>query len=62
MKTFRIFFLLACIVILGFHIYSLDYEDLRFKTNEPHYFGIFAMLFVGVRFLLVVVKDIKSKE
>ncbi len=61
MKAFRIFCLLACVVILGFHIYNLDYNDLRFKTNESHYFGIFAMLFVSIGFVSGVIKDRKDK-
>lgn len=62
MKTFRIICLLACIALLVFHIISIDYEDLRFKTNKLHYLQIVVMLLVGMTFLLGVIKDRKNKE
>ena len=62
MKTFRIICLLACLVILGYHVYDLDYHDLGFKNNKSQYLGIFAMVMVGLSFLLGIIKDFKSKE
>ncbi|MGC4039752.1 MAG: hypothetical protein QM710_02865 [Flavobacterium sp.] len=62
MKTFRIICLMACIIIIGFHLYSIDYEDLRFKTNATHYLGIFAMVLIGLSMLLGIIKDRKPKE
>ena len=34
MKTFRIICLLACLVILGYHVYDLDYHDFGVATFE----------------------------
>lgn len=61
MKTFRIICIIASAVIILYHFYSIDYEDLRFKTNGRHYMGIVAMLLVGTSMLLGVIKD-KGKE
>ncbi len=59
MKTFRIFALVACVLILGYHCYSLDYQDLRFRINKTHYLGILAMVLVGLSFVLGIIKDRK---
>jgi len=60
MKTFRIICLIACLLIIVYHFYNIDYEDLRFKTNKTHYLGIFAMVLVGMSFLLGIIKDRKK--
>ena len=52
MKTFRIICLLACLVILGYHVYDLDYHDLGYKNNKNHYFNIFLMLMLSIGNLL----------
>ena len=62
MKTFRKLALIAAIAIIGFHIYSLDFQDLRFQTNRTHYLGIFAMLLGALSFLLGIVKGKKNKK
>ena len=62
MKTFRIICLLACLALIVFHLCDLDYHDLSFKTNKSQYLGIFAMVLVGLSFLLGIIKDFKSKE
>ena len=62
MKIFRIICFLGCILIIGFHIYSLDYENLSFKTNDTHYLGIVAMLFLGFSILMTLIKDRTGKE
>ena len=62
MKTFRIICLLACLVILGYHVYDLDYHDLGFKNNKNHYFGIFLMLMLSIGNLLSILEYKKSKE
>lgn len=61
MKTFRIICLIVCVALIVFHLYSIDYEDLRFKTNASHYLGIFAMLLVGMSMLLGIIKDRGNK-
>ncbi|MGV3696653.1 hypothetical protein [Flavobacterium sp.] len=60
MKTFRIVGLIVCMALIIFHIYSLDYEDLRFRANKLHYLQILVMLLVGMTFLLGVIKDRKK--
>ncbi|WP_445452383.1 hypothetical protein [Flavobacterium sp. 25HG05S-40] len=62
MKTFKIVGLIACILLLGYHIFSLDYQDLRFKTNKFHYMQIVAMSLIAMTFLLGINKDRKNKE
>ena len=62
MKTFRIICLLACLVILGYHVYDLDYHDLGFKNNKNHYFSIFLMLMLSIGNLLSIIGYKKSKE
>lgn len=62
MKTFRIICLIACLALIGFHLYSIDYQDLRFKINAVHYLGIVAMILVGLSFLIGIIKDRKPKE
>jgi hypothetical protein len=61
MKTLKIVCFIACIILLGFHVYSLDFEDLSFKTNRSPYLGILAMTLVGLSFLLRIIKDRKNK-
>jgi hypothetical protein len=62
MKTFRIICFIACIILLGFHVYSLDFEDLGFKTNRSPYLGILTMTLVGLSFLPGIIKDRKNKD
>ena len=62
MKTFRIICLLACLVILGYHVYDLDYHDLGYKNNKNHYFNIFLMLMLSIGNLLSILEDNKNKE
>ncbi len=60
MKTFRTLGLVIALVIIGYHLFNIDYEDLRFKTNMTHYLGIFAMILVALSFLLGILKDKKQ--
>nr|WP_294776021.1 hypothetical protein [uncultured Flavobacterium sp.] len=62
MKTFRIICFIAALAIIVLHLFSLDYQDLRFSTNRTHYLGIVAMLFVALSFLLGIIKDRNQKQ
>lgn len=57
MKQFRKIGLVAALCILGYHLYSLDYEDLRFTTNRFHYMQLVVMTLIAVSFLLGILKD-----
>ena len=57
MKTFRIIGFLATLALLGYHLFALDYEDLRFSTNRFHYMQMVAMSLIAVSFLLGILKD-----
>lgn len=50
MNTVRKICLVATIVIIVFHLYSLDYNELTSNKNTNHYLGILAMGFVGTSF------------
>ncbi|MDI9257048.1 hypothetical protein [Flavobacterium sedimenticola] len=60
MKNFRIVCLIVCVVLIGFHLFSLDFQDLRFSKNKAHYLGILAMVLVGLSFVLGIIKDRKK--
>ena len=62
MKTFRIFAFGAALTLIIFHLFNLDYQDLRFSTNKVHYLGIVAMTLVALSFLLGIIKDRNSKK
>ena len=62
MKTFRIVCFVAALVLIVFHVLSLDYQDLRFSTNATHYLGIVAMILVALSFLIGIFKDKNSKQ
>jgi hypothetical protein len=57
MKTFRIIGLVAALALIGYHLFTLDYEDLRFSTNRFHYIQVGAMTLIAVSFLLGILKD-----
>ncbi len=62
MKTFRIVAFVAALILLFFHIFRLDYQDLRFSTNKSHYLGIVAMILVALSFLMGIIKDRNSNK
>ncbi len=62
MKTFRIVAFIAALALIVFHLFNLDYQDLRFSTNSQHYLGIVAMTLVALSFLLGIIKDRKGKQ
>ncbi|WP_284653827.1 hypothetical protein [Flavobacterium terrisoli] len=62
MKTFRIVAFIAALALLLLHVFSLDYQDLRFSTNRTQYLGIVAMTLVSLSFLLGIIKDRNSNK
>lgn len=62
MKTFRIIAFATALALIVFHLFSLDYQDLRFSTNGQHYLGIVAMILVALSFLIGIIKDRNSKQ
>jgi hypothetical protein len=62
MKTFRIIGLVVALAIIGYHLFTLDYEDLRFNTNRFHYLQVGAMTLIAVSFLLGIIKDRKQNS
>lgn len=62
MKTFKIICFLASLTLIGIHIYSLNYQNLRFTANKSQYLGIATMTLVGFIFLNGIIKDRKKTE
>ena len=62
MKKFRLFGLAVAIILIAFHIYNIDFDDLSFLNNIIEYLGILAMTLVAGSFMLGVVKDRKKEE
>jgi hypothetical protein len=60
MKNFNVFGLIGALIILGYHIFNLDYNDLRFHVNQNHYLGIIAMLLVATSFFIGIIKNKKN--
>ena len=54
MKNINVFGLIGALIILGYHIFNLDYNDLRFHVNQNHYLGIIAMLLVATSFFMTM--------
>jgi hypothetical protein len=62
MKQFRKIGLVLTLCIMGYHLYSLDYEDLRFSTNRFHYMQLVVMVLIATNFLLGILKDRKPNS
>jgi hypothetical protein len=62
MKQFRKVGLVLALCLMGYHLYSLDYEDLRFTTNRFHYMQMVVMALIAVSFLLGILKDRKPNS
>jgi nitrate reductase gamma subunit len=62
MITFRIVAFIAALAIIVFHLFRIDYQDLRFSANSSQYLGIVAMTLVALSFLLGIIKDRNSKK
>lgn len=60
MKNINVFGLIGALIILGYHIVNLDYNDLRFHVNKNHYLGIIAMLLVATSFFIGIIKNKKN--
>jgi hypothetical protein len=61
MKNFRVICLALALLVLAFHIITLDFEDLRFRSNKSNYLGIVAMILVALSFLLGILKNVKKE-
>ncbi len=57
MKKFRLFGLAVAIILIAFHIYNIDFDNLSFLNNKTEYLGIVAMTLVAGSFLLGVIKE-----
>jgi hypothetical protein len=57
MKVFRMFGFLVALALIVVHFCTINYQDLSFKTNGSHYLGIVAMVFLGLSFLMGIIKD-----
>jgi hypothetical protein len=62
MKQFKKIGLALTLCLFGYHLYSLDYEDLRFTTNRFHYMQMVVMTLIAVSFLLGILKDRKPNS
>lgn len=62
MKQFRKIGFVLTLCLLGYHLYSLDYEDLRFATNRFHYMQLVVMTLIAISFLLGILKDRKPNS
>jgi hypothetical protein len=51
MNTVRKICLVATILIIVFHFYSLDYYELTSDKNTNHYLGILGMLLLATSFI-----------
>ncbi|MGL2967613.1 hypothetical protein [Flavobacterium sp. XGLA_31] len=61
MKKFKTFGLIVAVILIAFHIYNIDFDDLGFLNNKTEYLGILAMSLVACSFLLGLIKDSHQK-
>lgn len=62
MKQFRKIGFILTLLMIGYHLYALDYDDLRFASNRFHYMQLVVMILIASSFLLGILKDRKPNS